>query len=137
MRVWLCLFSILLAFSGPVLAEIRYGNWQMEIRIQVNGIYADQRVYRHTQCLTPEAPIPRGYLQQLSCRIEEQTIRRNTVTWQASCFSPEGTLQQIGKLRFQRNTFEGKVNLRQVDASVSSTVTHDLRGRRLGDCASQ
>ena len=114
---------------------MRPGRWQNTVQMQMPGMPMQMPPQIATRCITaeqlqrdPNSWVPSGPDGQ-ACKISDQKIVRNTVTWKVAC-TGQMAMTGEGELTFMEDTYDGTLK-----ASMSlGDMTMKLSGKRLGDC---
>jgi hypothetical protein len=115
--------------KGPNMKE---GQWEITMRIEVPGMPVQMSPQTYTQCLTPKKAVPepqRGESSQ-DCKVTKQDMTGDTVSWVVECKTSQGTAVSDGKITYKGDTFAGVIQMTQ----GSTKVTQQLSGRWIGAC---
>ncbi len=125
--VLLSALSISFAGSGPNMQE---GLWEITTKMEMPGMPMSMPAMKHTQCITKENFVPQSSQPNQECKITENKVDGDTVTWTMECDAPEGKIRAIGEIIYNGDSFKGtiKMTMQGVD------MTQHLSGRRIGDC---
>jgi len=95
------------AFAGVNLHE---GLWEITTKMEMKGMPMQMPARTHTQCLTKKnmlkTMVPNKQSQEEECKITDQKISGNTVTWTMKC-SGKDAMKMTGKMTYRGNTLEG------------------------------
>jgi hypothetical protein len=119
------------AQQGPM----RPGRWQNTVQMQMPGMPMQMPPQTTTRCITaeqlqrdPNSWVPSGPDGQ-ACKISDQKIVRNTVTWKVAC-TGQMAMTGEGELTFMEDTYAGTLKA----STPAGEMTMKLSGKRLMDC---
>lgn len=129
---------LVVSFAAAVIAQqgpMRPGRWQNTVQMHMPGMPMQMPPQTMTRCVTaeqlqrdPNSWLPSGPDAQ-SCKVADQKIVRNTVTWKVACTGPMAMTGE-GEITFMEDAYEGTMK-----ASMSvGEMTVKMSGKRLGDC---
>jgi len=123
------------AFAGVNLHE---GLWEITTKMEIQGMPMKMPARKHTQCLTKEnmlkTMVPKEQAQEEECKITNQKISGNTVTWVMKC-SGEDAMEVTGKTTYHGDTFEGTITMISNDPEEGKMkMINHISGRRIGEC---
>ncbi len=132
-----CLFAVIacLAISLPAYAgpDMQEGRWEVTSRMEMPGMPVNIPPMSHTQCLTKEDMVPTSSGQNQDCKVTDQKISGNTVSWKMECSGQGGTTKGSGKVTYNKNSFAGKITTTLPSQGNMQMISH-ISGRRLGPC---
>ena len=125
--ILLSTFSISFAGSGP---NMKDGLWEITIEIEMPGMPMKMPAMTHTQCITSENAVPDSSQPGQECKIIENHVDGDTVTWRMECNTPEGKAEAAGEITYTDDTFKGtiKMNMQGME------MLQKLSGKRIGEC---
>ena len=123
------------AFAGVNLHE---GLWEITTKMEIEGMPMKMPPRKHTQCLTNKnmlkTMVPKEQAQEEECKITDQKISGNTVTWAMKC-SGEDAMEITGKTTYHGDTWEGTSTRRSNDPDEGKMkIINHVSGKRLGEC---
>lgn len=120
-------FSISFAGSGP---NMKDGLWEITTKVEMPGMPMQIPAITHTQCITKENAVPNSSQPNQKCKIIENHINGDTVTWRMECDTPEGKAKAAGKITYTGDIFKGtiKMNMQGME------MLQQLSGHRVGEC---
>ena len=123
------------AFAGVNLHE---GLWEITTKMEIEGMPMKMPPRKHTQCLTNKnmlkTMVPKEQAQEEECKITDQKISGNTVTWAMKC-SGKDAMDVTGKTTYHGDTFEGTITMisNDPDEGKMKMINH-ISGKRVGEC---
>ena len=123
------------AFAGVNLHE---GLWEITTKMEIEGMPMKMPARKHTQCLTNKnmlkTMVPKEQAQEEECKITDQKISGNTVTWAMKC-SGKDAMDVTGKTTYHGDTFEGTITMisNEPDGGKMKIINH-ISGKRIGEC---
>ena len=123
------------AFAGVNLHE---GLWEITTKMEIEGMPMKMPARKRTQCLTNKnmlkTMVPKEQAQEEECKITDQKISGNTVTWTMKC-SGKDAMEITGKTTYHGDTFEGTIIMisNDPDEGKMKMINH-ISGKRVGEC---
>jgi hypothetical protein len=123
------------AFAGVNLHE---GLWEITSKMEMPGMSMQMPARKHTQCLTKKnmlkTMVPKEQTQEEECKITDQKISGNTVTWTMKC-SGEDAMDVNGKTTYNGDTFKGTITMISNDPDEGKMkIINHISGKRIGEC---
>jgi len=137
------LLGVLMATSVTVLAaapNFKDGEWGTRYRMEVVGAPFPMPpiTVRRSTCLTRDNYIPDNSQQGQDCKISDQKVDGNTVSWTMRCKTPQGNIDGHGKITYQGERYSGVMESRMTSAegaAMPMTYRYTMEGERLGACS--
>ena len=117
-------------------AEIKEGQWEITTKTTVKGMSTQMPATTMKQCITKKDPVPQQKQEKnTECKMKDQKVSGDTVTYTMECKTPESTIISNGKTTYKTNTFDGTTDTTiktksQPDMQMSNTMS----GKYLGPC---
>jgi hypothetical protein len=123
------------AFAG---VDIHEGLWEITTKMEMQGMPMQMPARKHTQCLTkknmPKTMVPKEQDQDEECKITDQKVSGNTVTWTMKC-SGKDAMEVAGKTTYHGDTFEGTITMISNDPDEGKMkIINHISGKRIGEC---
>ena len=114
------------------------GLWEITTKMEIEGMPMKMPPRKHTQCLTNKnmlkTMVPKEQAQEEECKITDQKISGNTVTWTMKC-SGKDAMDVTGKTTYHGDTFEGTITMISNDPGEGKMkMINHVSGKRLGEC---
>jgi hypothetical protein len=126
-------------FVAPLLAQspMREGNWEVKMQMEMPGAPVKMPEQTVMRCVTADdlkspgstLPNPSGRGNDSSCKVTDQKVEGNTVTWKMAC-SGQGAMTGDGKMVFNGDSYTSTMNMTMPQGSMTMKYT----GKRVGDC---
>ncbi|WP_345976875.1 DUF3617 family protein [Sulfurimonas sp. HSL3-7] len=114
--------------------DFKEGNWRIEMKTEIVGMPMQMPVMTFEQCLKKEAMVPAQKSQDGSeCKIVEQHVKGNTVTWAVECPESKGS----GTITYKNTSFNGRVDLEMRGQNGGMKMTNIMKGSYIGPCDKQ
>jgi hypothetical protein len=129
------LFALLLLFvAGPAHSagvDMKEGEWETstETSMMMGTMSMPPMAVKTTYCITREDLVPKSEKNK-DCRILEQKIVGNTVSWRMVCGKNEGE----GEVTYRGSTYKGNFRMMMVEGGQTMTMNMKLAGKYLGPC---
>lgn len=127
------------AIAAPKFEE---GEWEMEMKLKMDGVPVQMPPFKHKQCLTQKDFVPAQPQQPRSgmpdCKTLSQNSSGNTATWNVRCTAPDMVTDSSGKVTFGSTSVQGttKTTLTRT-GKPPQIMTHELSGKRVGPCKAE
>lgn len=106
------------------------GQWEITTVVDAPGMpEAAKQPHSVTTCLKKTDYIPRSP-QQSDCKILDQKIDGNTVSWEIQCKQATGK----GTVTYAGDSFSGLMETTMKEGAREMTVKMKMDGKRIGDC---
>lgn len=137
------LLSGLMAASAAALAaapNFKEGEWGTRYRMEVVGAPFPMPpiTMRRSACLTRDNYIPDNSQKNQDCKVSDQKVSGNTVTWKMHCKTREGSIVGTGKITYKGERYSGVMESRMTSAegaAMPMTYRYMMEGERLGACS--
>lgn len=134
------MLGVLLCWTGaPAGVNMQEGNWETTVQMTMEGLPVPMppTTYTSTQCLTRKDMVPHTASKRQKCKIRNQKVTGDTVTWSMICEDGGGRSEGEGRITYAGNSFSGqiKMKLSTTGESQSMRSTMKMTGKRLGNCA--
>jgi hypothetical protein len=128
--------------SGAVFAagpDFKEGEWGVSYRIEVVGMPfpGPPITARKTMCLDKNNYVPDNSQQGQECKVSDQKVNGNTVTWTMRCRAQKRTIEGQGTITYKGERYDGVMNAKLVSSDNPGTPVsyqYTLLGQRLGPC---
>lgn len=120
-------FSVSFAGPGP---NMKDGLWEITTKVEMAGMPMQMPAMTHTQCITKENAVPDSSQPNQRCKIVNNQLNGDTVTWEMECDTPEGKAKAVGEITYTGDTFEGtiKMNMQGME------MLQKMNGKWIGEC---
>jgi len=123
------------AFAG---VDMHEGLWEITTKTELPGMPMQMPEIKHTQCLTKEnmleTTVPKEQNQDEECKITDQEISGNTMTWTMKC-SGKNPMEVTGQTTYNGDTFEGTMTMISNDPNEGEMkIINHISGKRIGEC---
>lgn len=130
----LSICAALPAWAAPNLEE---GNWEISTRMEMPGMPFAMPPTKHNQCITKKDLVPDSSQKGQDCKVLEQKVAGNTLTWRIRCQDKDGTMEGEGSITYAGKAYEGTMQARMKakDGEVN-TMKFQYQARHTGACKS-
>jgi len=135
LRHTVVLFALLLLCAAgtahPAGIDMKEGDWEISsvTSMTMEGMSMPSMPSKSTYCLTREDPVPKSERDK-DCRIVNQKVVGNTVSWRMECKKAEGE----GEITYRGTTYNGFYKMKMVEEGQTMTMNSKLAGKYLGPC---
>lgn len=137
-------FFLVLAASvvGNVVAaapDFKEGEWGVNYRMEVVGMpFAIPPITtKKNLCLTKDNLVPNMAQEGQECKVSDQKVNGNTVTWAMHCQTKEGKVEGQGKVTYKGERYDGTMDAQLISAAnpgMPIRYQYTMDGQRLGVC---
>lgn len=115
----------------PAGVDMKEGDWEIssETSMTMEGMSMPPMANKSTYCLTREDPVPKSEKDK-DCRIVDQKVRGNKVSWRMVCKKGEGE----GEISYHGTTYDGFIKMKMVEDGQTMTMNIKLAGKYLAPC---
>jgi hypothetical protein len=132
----------LVGSSGATFAvgpDFKEGKWGVSYRMEVEGMPFPMPpiTARKTMCLNKNNFVPDNSQQGQECKISDQKVSGNTVTWTMLCYAQERTIEGQGKITYEGDRYDGVMDAKLIsddNSGPSVRYKYTMQGQRLGAC---
>lgn len=115
--------------------EIKEGEWEITIKMQVEGMDFDMPSTTVKQCIKKDNPFPvqeeKG--NKPDCKFLKQEVKGNTASWEMECKEGKEVFYSKGSITYKGNSFEGKTYI-EIKGDEPQKMTQTMTGKYLGPC---
>ncbi|HJX19214.1 MAG TPA: DUF3617 family protein [Acidiferrobacterales bacterium] len=128
--------------TGTVLAagpDFKEGEWAVSYQMEVLGMPFPRPpiTARKTMCLDKNNYVPDNSLQGQECKVSDQKVNGNTVTWTMRCRAQQRTIEGQGRITYKGDRYDGVMDAKLVSDNNSGPAVgykYTMQGQRLGAC---
>ncbi len=128
---------LLLIFPSFIFSqnEIKEGEWEITVKMQMEGMNFDMPATTVKQCIKKENPFPVETKKEKmpDCKILKQEVKGSTVNWEMECKEGKNTFYSKGSITYKGNSFEGKQTM-EIKGEEEQKITQTMNGKYLGPC---
>ena len=122
--------------AGP---DFKEGEWGVSYRMEVVGMPFPMPpiTARKTMCLNKNNYVPDNSQQGQECKVSDQKVNGNTVTWTMRCRTQERTIEGQGKITYKGDRYDGAMDAKLISADNQGPAVgykYTMQGQRLGAC---
>lgn len=126
------------AFALPAFAQpnLQEGNWEITTRMEMPGMPFQMPPQKHNQCMTKKDVVPDQSRKGQDCKITDQKITGDSVSWKMSCKDKDGTTEGEGKITYAGKSYDGMMMAKMSSKGESHTMKMNFAGKHTGPCKS-
>lgn len=112
------------------------GKWETTMEVSMEGMPTKMPPMKTTQCITKKNAVPGdSEKQHNNCKVIEQKISGNTVSWKVKCDNQGMTTLSDGEVTYNGTTYKGNMTTKMTGKDGKSQTTKvKMAGKRIGDC---
>lgn len=136
---------VVLAMSGASAAvaaapDFKEGEWGVNYRMEVVGMpFPIPPINtKKTMCLNKNNYVPDTAQQGQDCKLSDQKVNGNTVTWTMHCQTKEGKVEGKGKITYKGERYDGSMDAQLISSAnpdMPMRYKYTMNGERLGACS--
>ena len=120
----LCFQSV---FASP---DIKEGNWEITVKMEMPGMPMEMPAVQFTQCLSSQNTIPVNKDELKDCKMLSSSTDGNTAKWVMQCSQGGQQITSRGKITYSGDTFNGEAQIQMQGMDITQKMT----GRHMGAC---
>lgn len=115
-------------------AEFKEGLWEITTQVEMKGM-PPMPPTTIRQCITKKDPVPQTQDKNHECKIIDQKIKGDTISYTVECTGSEGTMRITGTSTYTGNAMTGTAT------TVFKMEGHEMQmeskttGKYMGDCS--
>ena len=122
-----------LCFAAGINAQ--EGEWESTMEMKMEGLPFAIPPVTTKHCVTKEDVVPKSSEKDDQCKIKDQKIVGNKVTWSVECLDKGEKTESQGEITYSGNSYKGTMKTRMTDKTGKTMVsTGTMTGRRIGEC---
>ena len=134
--------AFLLAGPGVARAgvDMQEGEWETTVvsTMETEGMTMPPMTSTMTSCLTKKDLVPNPNPDQANnCRVLDQKVSGNTVSWRLVCDQDGGKMEGSGEMTYHGASYEGTMRASTVAEGQTMKTVMKLSGRHLGVCTAR
>lgn len=135
----LSITALLFALPASVWAapNLQDGLWEITSRIEVQGMPMAMQMapVKHTACLTQKDAVPQKAEKDQQCKILNNHIDGNTVSWSMECREKGQVVTSSGKVTYAGTSFSGSSQTTiEQPGQGKVQINNPMSGKRIGNC---
>lgn len=136
--IFVILFMSVCMWASPGSAQIKEGLWEITTKSEMKGLPMQIPPTITKQCITKKEPFPMPDKQEKGqeCKIKEQKISSDTVTYAMECKDKTGAVVTTsGKSTYKGNTFNGTTDITMKSKEQGTIhMKNTMSGKYIGPC---
>jgi hypothetical protein len=125
----------LVASAAPNMEE---GNWEVTTKMEMEGMPFAMPASKHNQCMTKKDAIPDTSQKNQDCKMLDQNMSGDTVSWKVQCKGKDGTVDGDGKITYSGKTYDGVMQAKMTSPKGEVNVMKmSFQGKHTGACKSK
>jgi hypothetical protein len=130
-------FTALLSLFSSATAiadyDINEGLWEITVKVEIEGMSMSMPPITNTQCITKKTLGPKSNQQNQECKIINQKIEGDTISYDIECSGPSGSMKGHGKVTYTGDTMTGTMEMNTPSQGNMKMITK-MSGKRIGPC---
>ena len=113
------------------------GYWETSVTIRIEGGFMPVPAIKSSKCITHEDPLPNSVKSSsMNCRVFDQAIEGNDVSWRLECGDAKGTMQGQGKITYAGESYSGEMEVlvTEIGGNRHAKLEYLMKGSRVRDC---
>ena len=132
--------ALLAVGTAALIAQggMRPGRWETTMTMEMAGSPVQMPPMKQTRCVTPaeakdpstlQSGPPGGRGGKSDCKVSDQKMSGNTISWKIACTSPDA-MTGTGEMTFADDSYTGTMKMNMAQGAMAMK----MEGKRLGDC---
>ena len=120
---------------NSALAEIKDGLWEITTKVEIKGMPGQMPSSTVRQCLKKNDPVPKAKNKSTDCKVKDQKISGDTVTYAMECTSKDSVVLTSGTMTYKGNAFAGvsTTNIKS-KGQPEMQMNNKMSGKYIGPC---
>jgi len=123
--------------AGP---DFKQGEWSVSYTMEVQGMPFPMPpiTAKKVMCLDKDNYVPDNSQQGQDCKVSDQKVNGNTVTWTMNCRAQERTIEGHGKITYKGDKYDGVMDAKLISADGQGPAVgykYAMHGQRQGACS--
>jgi hypothetical protein len=119
--------------------DFKEGEWSVSYQMEVTGMPFQMPpiTTKRTMCLDKNNYVPDNSQPGQDCKISDQKVNGNVVTWVMTCRTQERIIEGQGKITYEGTRYDGVMNAKLISTDTPGTPVsykYIMQGQRLGAC---
>lgn len=121
---------------NSALAEIKDGLWEITTKVEMKGMPGKIPPSTMRQCITKKDPVPKDKNKNTECKIKDQSVSGDTVTYAMECKGKNSIVLTSGTMTYKGNSFDGTstTNVKR-KGQAEMQMNSKMSGKYIGPCA--
>jgi len=121
---------------NSALAEIKDGLWEITTKAEIKGMSGQMPPSTVRHCLKKNDPVPKAKDKSTDCKMKDQKISGDTVTYAMECKGKNSVVLTSGTMTYKGNTFAGAstTNIKS-NGQPQMQMNNKISGKYIGPCA--
>lgn len=136
LKVLFFLFSIIFSLLVFSQNEIKEGEWEITIKMQVEGMDFQMPAQTIKQCIKKDSPFIEPKQEKgkpPACKILKQDIKGGTVSYEMECKENGEKTIIKGSMTYKGNSFEGNTTIKTIGKETYE-MKQTMTGKYIGPC---
>ncbi len=126
---------LLCATAVSAAPNMKPGLWETKVRTQMAGVPMQMPPVTTRQCISKKDMVPQTNSSGQDCKVVDQNVSSNTVTWRIECKADNMHTTGSGKIVYHGDTFQGQIDMTMQQQGMGPmSMTQKMEGKRIGDC---
>jgi hypothetical protein len=127
--------SLSMLWTAAAFAELKEGLWEVTTQVEMEGMPYSMPPTTIRQCITKSDPVPQTADKGYDCKIADQKISGNTVSYAVECKGKEGEMQTSGTTTYTDNSMNGTaITNFKMPGQPEMKMTSKITGKYIGNC---
>ena len=111
------------------------GKWEMTVQTEMPGMAFTIPPMEYSVCLTAQDMVPQRQDARQKCRMIENKVAGDTVSWVMECRDAKTVTRSKGRITYHGSSMDGTVQVSTEGGEAGSmTMNQKISGKRLGPC---
>ncbi|MBA4390623.1 MAG: hypothetical protein C0399_06780 [Syntrophus sp. (in: bacteria)] len=131
---------ITLVLVAGASAEMKEGLWEITTKAEMKGMPVQIPPTTMKQCITKKDLVPKPEKQEKGqeCKMQDQKVSGDTVTYTMECKTAESTMTSTGTITYKGDSYNGTTNTTmKAKGQPDILMTGKMTGKYIGPCTKE
>jgi len=116
-------------------AELKEGLWEITTQVEIKGMPQSMPPTTFRQCITKSDPVPQSKDKNYDCKIINQKVSGDTVSYALECKGKEGVTKMSGTTTYTDNSMNGSsTTIVKMKGQPEMQMVSKIKGKYIGAC---
>jgi hypothetical protein len=134
---WIVFVVILsMLWTTAALAQLKEGLWEITTQVEIKGMPQSMPPATVRQCITQNDAVHQKKDKNYDCKITDQKLSGNPVSYTVECKGKEGVMKTTGKTTYSGNSMNGASTTHfKMKGQPEMQMANKIKGKYIGSCS--
>lgn len=137
MKKTLIIFTVVLSvfWAASAFAELKEGLWEITTQVEMKGMPQSMPPTTIRQCITHKDAVPQNKDKNYDCKVINQKISGNTVSYTVECKGKEAVMETSGTTTYTDTFMNGSSTTSfKMKGQPEMKMSSKIKGKYIGAC---